>query len=137
MQLPIYPRGLWCTVLLGNPVQFAQLLEYQCEVGVRCSDKSLFVVGGDQLVTLGREFGELKRMYVSPRARGQGVAKKLLARLESEAIGAGCQWLNLETGPYQPEALALYASTGYARRGPFGDYKSDPLSVFMQKHLAA
>lgn len=88
-------------------------------------------------VVLRPEFGELKRMYVSPSRRGQGVAKKLLALLESQAIGSGCKLLKLETGPYQHEALALYASAGYERRGPFGDYKNDPLSVFMEKHIAA
>ena len=88
-------------------------------------------------VVLYPEFGEIKRMYVSPRGRGQGVARKLLVLLESRAIGAGCQLLTLETGPYQHEALALYASTGYERRGPFGEYANDPLSVFMQKHIAA
>jgi putative acetyltransferase len=88
-------------------------------------------------IVLGPEFGELKRMYVSPRGRGQGVARKLLGLLESRATGSGCKLLKLETGPYQHEALALYASAGYERRGPFGDYTNDPLSVFMQKHIAA
>jgi putative acetyltransferase len=88
-------------------------------------------------IVLCPEFGELKRMYVSLRSRGQGVAKKLLALLESQAINSGCKLLKLETGPYQHEALALYASAGYERRGPFGDYTNDPLSVFMQKHIAA
>jgi putative acetyltransferase len=87
-------------------------------------------------VVLHPEVGELKRMYVSPRARGQGVAKSLLALLESQAVGAGCKWLRLETGPYQPQALALYAAAGYERRGPFGDYTDDPLSVFMEKRIA-
>ena len=87
-------------------------------------------------IVLCPDFGELKRMYVSPRRRGQGVAKKLLALLESQAIDSGCKLLKLETGPYQPEALALYASAGYERRGPFGDYTNDPLSVFMQKQVA-
>ena len=87
-------------------------------------------------IVLYPEFGELKRMYVIPRGRGQGVAKKLLALLESHAIGSGCKLLTLETGPYQQEALALYASAGYERRGPFGHYLNDPLSVFMQKHIA-
>jgi len=41
----------------------------------------------------------------------------LLALLESQAIGSGCKLLKLETGPYQHEALALYASAGYERRG--------------------
>ncbi|MGF6243988.1 putative acetyltransferase [Paraburkholderia sp. GAS38] len=88
-------------------------------------------------IVLGPEFGELKRMYVSPRGRGQGVARKLLALLESGAVSSGCKLLKLETGPYQHEALAFYASAGYERQGPFGDYTNDPLSVFMQKHIAA
>lgn len=88
-------------------------------------------------IVLGPEFGELKRMYVSPRGRGQGVAKSLMSRLESAAIDFGCRLLTLETGPYQHEALALYTSAGYERRGPFGDYTNDPLSVFMQKHISS
>jgi putative acetyltransferase len=83
------------------------------------------------------EFGEIKRMYVSPCGRGQGVARKLLALLESKAIGAGIKLLTLETGPFQLEALALYTSAGYERRGPFGEYTNDPMSVFMQKHIAS
>jgi putative acetyltransferase len=88
-------------------------------------------------IVLYPEFGELKRMYVSPRGRGQGVAKRLLTLLESRAIDFGCKLLQLETGPHQHEALALYASAGYERQGPFGDYTNDPLSVFMQKRIAA
>jgi len=92
---------------------------------------------GCAAIVLGAKFGELKRMYVSPHGRGQGVAKQLLTLLESQATKAGCKLLTLETGPYQPEALALYASLGYEVRGPFGDYANDPLSVFMQKRVAA
>lgn len=86
-------------------------------------------------VVLNPAFGELKRMFVSPAARGQGLAKRLLARLEEEAIARGCHLLKLETGPFQPEALGLYAQCGYERRGPFGGYADDPLSVFMQKRI--
>lgn len=86
-------------------------------------------------IVLGPEFGELKRMYVSPRCRGQGVGKRLIALLESQAAERGCTLLKLETGPYQPEALGLYERCGYERRGPFGTYTDDPLSVFMQKRL--
>ena len=99
-------------------------------------DNSGHTIGCGAIV-LCPEFGELKRMYVSPRGRGQGVAKNLLALLESQAIASGCKLLKLETGPYQPEALALYASAGYERRGPFGDFTNDPLSAFMQKHIKA
>ena len=86
-------------------------------------------------VVLSPAFGELKRMFVQHRHRGQGIAANLLARLETEALAVGCTVLKLETGPLQPEALALYARSGYERRGPFGKYADDPLSVFMQKRI--
>ena len=74
-------------------------------------------------------------MFASPRARGHGVGRRLLKLLESEAAARGCLTIALETGPYQPEALGLYAACGYARCGPYGDYADHPLSVFMQKAL--
>ncbi len=83
---------------------------------------------GCAAIVLHAEFGELKRMYVPPRSRGQGIASKLLATLESKAALSGCRLVRLETGPYQPEALRLYASFGYERRGPFSNYTDDPLS---------
>ncbi len=88
-------------------------------------------------VVLRTDHGEVKRMFVSPRARGQGLAKALLAQLEAEARARGCRALMLETGIHQHEALALYEGDGYQRRGPFGDYAEDPLSVFMAKPLHA
>ncbi len=82
------------------------------------------------------EFGELKRMYVKPEARGKGVAKKLLDLLEEHAASHGCTQLTLETGPYQEPALALYERYGYKRCGPYGSYPDDPFSIFMRKPLA-
>ena len=70
------------------------------------------------------------------RRQGRGLARQLLSLLETSAVSRGCKLLRLETGPYQQEALALYASAGFERRGPFGDYVDDPLSVFMQKRVA-
>jgi putative acetyltransferase len=79
--------------------------------------------------------GELKRVFVRPVARGQRVAQRLLQLLEATARDRGCRVLRLESGPSQPEALGLYARCGYARRGPFGGYADDPLSVFMEKAI--
>ncbi|MDP3760144.1 MAG: GNAT family N-acetyltransferase [Ramlibacter sp.] len=84
-------------------------------------------------VVLGAGFGELKRMFVRPGRRGLGVGKSLLAFLEAEAARRGCTHFMLETGIRQPEALGLYERGGYVRRGPFGAYAEDPLSVFMHK----
>jgi len=87
-------------------------------------------------VVVSESHGELKRMYVRQESRGQGVAQQVLTELEASAAKLGCQELLLETGPYQPEALAFYKKQGYARRGPFGAYPDHPLSVFMGKGLA-
>lgn len=81
-------------------------------------------------------YGEVKRMYVTPPARGLGAGRGLLAVIEADARRAGLGLLRLEAGVHQPEALALYAAAGFVRRGPFGDYAPDPLSVFMEKALA-
>jgi len=79
------------------------------------------------------EYGEVKRMFVHPSARGRGVAQRLLGMLETEALARGCRQFMLETGPSQPEAIGLYERLGYRVRGPYGNYRDDPLSVFMEK----
>lgn len=91
-------------------------------------------VGCGAVVVSGND-GELKRMYVRKDSRGQGLAQQLLEELEAAAIKRGCHEILLETGPYQPEALAFYRKQGYVRRGPFGTYPEHPLSVFMGKSL--
>ena len=86
-------------------------------------------------IVLHSSYGEIKRLYVHPESRGRGIARQILEALESAAHLRDCPELMLETGPYQPAALALYETSGYKRRGPFGAYTDDPLSVFMQKSL--
>jgi putative acetyltransferase len=81
-------------------------------------------------------WAELKRMWVVPAARGRGVSKAVLAALEATARAEQVIVLRLETGVENHAALALYERAGFARCDPFGDYKPDPLSVFMQKTLA-
>jgi putative acetyltransferase len=81
-------------------------------------------------------YGEVKRMYVRPQSRGQGFARRLVETLEAKAMEQGCQTFMLETGPTLLEAIILYERLGYQRRGPFGDYPDDPLSVFMQKNAS-
>jgi len=80
-------------------------------------------------------YGEIKRMYVPPAGRGRGVGRALLQHLVVQARLLGLRWLRLETGIEQPEAIALYESAGFRRRGPFGEYREDPLSLFMELDL--
>ncbi len=88
-------------------------------------------------VVLNSTYGEVKRMFVRPEARGLGTARLIIQTLESTAFARGCRTLKLETGPYQAEALAFYAKQGYERCGPFGDYPEHPLSIFMCRNLAS
>lgn len=60
----------------------------------------------------------------------------MLDEIEAVAARGGERLLRLETGAKQPEALALYRSAGFVEVGPFGGYRPDPLSLFMEKPLA-
>lgn len=86
-------------------------------------------------LVLNGDAAELKRMFVRPSQRGQGAAAKILAELEAEAAKRDCRLVQLETGPFQPEALAFYKKHGFQVCGAFGDYPEHPLSVFMEKWL--
>ncbi len=81
--------------------------------------------------------GEIKRMYVRPEARRRGVAAAILAELEAEARRLGAGLLVLETGPRQPEAIALYQRDGFVETALYGGHEAHPLSVYMAKELWA
>ena len=93
------------------------------------------VVGcGGYVLGPGR-WAELKRIFVGPAARGAGVGRRIVSTIKQEAQGEGVVGLLMETGIRSIEAIGLYHSLGYTRRGPFGPYGADPLSVFMEKPL--
>ncbi|MGW3376210.1 GNAT family N-acetyltransferase [Streptomyces hydrogenans] len=79
---------------------------------------------------------ELKRMYVIPEARGLGLARRILALLEDDARAAGRTRMVLETGTAQPEAIALYTSSGYEPCAKFGHYRDYDNSRCFAKPLA-
>ena len=74
-------------------------------------------------------------MWVVPEARRLGVSRIILTALEAHARGEGVRTLRLETDVANRAALDLYTRAGFERCNPFGDYRVDPLSVFMQKDL--
>lgn len=81
---------------------------------------------------------EVKRMYVVPTARGQRVGHAILDALEAEARRLGAHRLLLETGPRQPEAIALYERVGFTHIPLYGEYADSPhphLSTCMGKDL--
>ena len=70
---------------------------------------------------------EIKRMYVVPAARSQGVARALLVALEDAARQLGYATARLDTGAKQPHAQALYESAGYR---PIGNFNANPVASF-------
>lgn len=89
--------------------------------------------GGWRSVGAGR--AEIKRMFTVAAVRGRGIARAVLAEVERTAAAAGIRELVLETGLAQPEAMALYAATGYRTIEGFGHYADAPLSRAYGKHL--
>lgn len=121
------------------PAESNHLLDLQALSG---PDVRFFVVrlGGEAVACGGLRvdqtgYGEVKRMFVLPQARGRRLGKRILAVIEAQARAERLAWLRLETGIHHAEALGLYRSAGFVERGPFGDYRPDPLSVFMEKAI--
>lgn len=78
---------------------------------------------------------EVKRMFVEPAYRGQGVATQILSGLETWAKEKGFSRAILETGRKQPEAIHLYERSGYAITINYGPYAGMENSVCMRKKL--
>ncbi len=78
---------------------------------------------------------EIKRMYVAPSGRRQGLARAVLAHLEQTARNSGADVIVLETGTAQPEAIALYETSGYQPVEKFGHYAWSPKSRCYGKRL--
>ena len=90
----------------------------------------------DDVVRLGSDRpAEVKRMYVVPAARRLGLARLMLDRLEASARTAGAEVMILETGTAQPEAIALYAASGYEPVESFGFYRDEPLNRCFGRRL--
>lgn len=76
---------------------------------------------------------EIKRMFVLPELRGQGIAKRILAALEHWAIELNYSAFILETGIKQTNAINLYHKCGYTDIPNYGQYEGIETSVCMKK----
>ncbi len=101
------------------------------------ADMALVGIGAVKIVDGDITYGEIKRVFVTPEYRGQGISKLIIQELERRLIENQVVVSRLETGAEQSEAIGLYAGMGYGERPPFGDYNTDPLSVFMEKKLSS
>lgn len=118
-------------------LSLAQLFEPHVRFFIVTLDGAAVGCGG---VALFDDYAEVKRMYTRPAARGRGLAKALLQRIEDEARAGGKPVLRLETGPYQHEAIGLYQRMGFSPCGAFGAYATMAprvieMSIFFEKTL--
>lgn len=95
------------------------------------------LVGCGALKELDRAHGEVKSMRTPNAHRRQGVGRAILRHIIEVARSRSYERLSLETGSMEAFAPArrLYASFGFTRCGPFGEYVEDPHSVFMTLRL--
>jgi GNAT superfamily N-acetyltransferase len=94
-------------------------------------DRTPLCCGG--LKQLGAGIGEIKRMYVVPGARRQGIARLLLVALEDAARERGYLTVRMDTGSRHQHAIRFYEAEGYL---PVEDYNGNPLAAWWgQKSL--
>ena len=72
-------------------------------------------------------------MYVRPAFRGKGIGVAMLDHLAEYVRERQIKLLRLETGIYQTNAIKLYERDGFQRRAPFGEYREDPNSIYLEK----
>ncbi len=92
-------------------------------------------VGCGAIRVLDPTTAEVKRMFVEPDQRGQGVGKAVLMSLEAAAKNMGVRRLALETGVHQHAAIALYRRAGFTQVDCWGEYLSSPSSICFEKNL--
>ncbi|MGM9476600.1 GNAT family N-acetyltransferase [Pedobacter sp. GSP4] len=101
------------------------VVAYQDEIPVACGAIKPF----------SEKEAEVKRMFVHPDYRKQGIAAKVLNELENWAAELGFFACVLETGKKQPEAISLYQKVGYRITPNYGQYIGVDNSVCMLKSL--
>lgn len=103
------------------------------EVLVAYDDK--VPVGSGALRKYTTDTAEIKRMYVIPSRRGEGIASKILVALETWCVELGYKQAILETGKNQPEAITLYKKNNYHLIANYGQYQKMEQSVCFEKSL--
>lgn len=84
------------------------------------------------LKTLAPGVGEVKRLWVDPAARGQGLARRMMRAVEEAARTLGHRTLKLDTNENLPEAIALYRADGWRDTAPYTDW---PATHWFEKPL--
>ncbi|WP_395007671.1 GNAT family N-acetyltransferase [Undibacterium sp.] len=93
-------------------------------------------VGSGAIKHFADDVMEVKRMYVHPDARGQGVATLVLRELENWTTEMSYKKCLLETGVKQLEAVALYRKNAYEVVPNYGQYEGMENSICFEKVIS-
>ncbi|MFD0856902.1 GNAT family N-acetyltransferase [Actinomadura adrarensis] len=99
------------------------------------------VVGMGALKPVDERVGEIKRMYVRPQVRGQGVGRAILETLVADARVLGYDVARLETATFMCDAQALYRARGFKEIPKFENAEAEvsgleAFMLFMELRLA-
>lgn len=114
---------------------YAQFNKIEAIKEVVVAYKDDVAVGCGAIKPFSETEAEIKRMFVRPDNRGQGIASNILIELENWAQECHFTVCVLETGKKQPEAIALYQKIGYVIIPNYGQYIDVENSVCMRKVL--
>ena len=117
--------------------------EFQCDYFRDASGIWMATVDGNiagcialrTLPQLGPRCGEIKRMYLRPQYRGQGIAEALLRSLEIFAARCGYAELYLDTAADMAAAARLYEKNGYKKCPRYNE--NPQAAIFMKKRIAS
>lgn len=122
-----------------TPAEFRHHMTVEQMAG---ADTTLFVARDASGATLGMGalrrhgvVGEVKRMFVKPRARGLGVGGAILERIEALARQEGIGRVVLETGSNFDAAKRVYERGGFETCEPVLDYPPSAWTAFYAKEL--
>ena len=144
---PGNPRDPQVVELLTQSHELMQSLfpeesNHYFSIDALCGPDIRFLVarqGGETLgcgaLIIKSDYGEVKSMFTDPAARGLGLGALILGGIEDQARSENLLVLRLETGHLLADAHRLYARSGFSERGPFGEYREDANSLFMEKAL--
>ncbi|WP_420368476.1 GNAT family N-acetyltransferase [Curtobacterium sp. L1-20] len=120
----------------GRPSDHGRpLTEATAAVHVLARDRSGLALGTASLSAAGDGVFEVRRLFVRPDSRGQGVGDALLLELLAQAEELQAPAVVAEIGPLQPHAAALLVRHGFTRIRSFGPYRERPESVCFSRPL--
>jgi N-acetylglutamate synthase-like GNAT family acetyltransferase len=122
---------------VGSPICFEQFERELANLPGEYDPLLVAEVSGElagcaALRKLAPAIGEMKRLYVRPAFRGQGLGRQLIARIVNEAKTAGCRVLRLDTLPVMESAQTLYRELGFREIPPYGDNPPEAICFELQ-----